>query len=191
MDRQVVQRSQCALTEPWKPRGFLRHPSLLSFLMWRWLRHQALATRLLIRLVMEGPSRIWQVLGQCTIPEGIVGSSKRPRRWESFCLVWSAGRMHHRGSTRTEYRNRLKGSSSIRSSFNDPRCDSGVRFLHLVELYRWDLGRFYPRRHPWVDLWVFGTCRVLGLRFLDFKLTLRFLDWSCDLFCFTFVSRSF
>ena len=52
----------------------------------------------------------------------------------------------------------------------------------LVELYRWDLGSFYPRRHPWVDLWVFGTCRVLGLRFLDFKLTLRFLDWSCDLF---------
>ena len=51
-----------------------------------------------------------------------------------------------------------------------------------VELYRWDLGSFYPRRHPWVDLWVFGTCRVLGLRFLDFKLTLRFLDWSCDLF---------
>ena len=48
-------------------------------------------------------------------PEGIVGNSKRLKRWESFCLVWSAGKTYHQRSLQIVCRSPLNGGEFLKT----------------------------------------------------------------------------
>ena len=48
--------------------------------------------------------------GSFYFPEGIVGSSKRLGKWESFYLAWSVGMTNHQRSMRIVCRSPLSGS---------------------------------------------------------------------------------